>query len=697
MRKHICLLLFTAFTFLAEAQEVEVVLNAGSTETDFKTALNNYAVKTITIKSKIKIKTPNLVVPSDKTLKFFNGALLEFDKSNNGSLIFSNATLEAGRHKIFDFSSFNDDSDYNEKISRISGLLNNDMVYPEWFGASAIETLLSDVEDDDAYAIQMAINCSNGEIKLSEGIYRIEHTLRKERADNSTNFHGVKLIGKGMTSTEFRIMKAGINFLEVSGKNGSDGHKPIFGNILKGFGLNGQHKLKSEGANNGFVFYACKNNDIEDVEIRFFKNAGILFDGNPNLNPDLTASFYTEVKYCFIRDNAVGIFSKINNISPIFTLQSSRVINNLRAGVVWNSSYFHSKMSAISFNGKAIERNPEADTTTYNPLGGFYNANQDNHDGFFEPYRSKGIIIETTELDGNYPSAVTLKSSVGAIIQNCAIQQTDQWIKNFKFSEKGLLHIGGDETIHYVSKGRNQSTKEFAINTSVNNNSISFFRTKGESKIEPNASVIRLSKWGVYSKINNNCFFDNSGNYKLLGDEYFYIREINRANETIYNNEGSYLKLSGLECISEYKIHEANDLHLNKSVNGIHKNFVLKFDLNRENNSRTVRVPNLTAENRMKINTGTLVLSSNDPGQVGCILFYRAVNNPKAIVVFKSDRVHVFTAKASISEKTLNSLYKSDKFNVVVMDNGEIKIKNNYNNNLYVTATFLEKLGMFEQ
>jgi len=678
------------FSQVCQAQIIDVHLPGGSS-IDIINAINQLdnssgePYGTIYIEGNI-IVNKNISIPKKVILSFKNNTKLIINGLNDKTIHFENAYIDANKFQIFEFLSFG--ANYDDKISRITGKVKNNTVYPEWFGGSPIETTGgSEYALDDSYAIQLSINLTGSIVEFSAGNYRIYNTLKKVR-NNDENINGVSFIGAGIKETSLLVMKDSINFIEIKGLDGSSGHKPIEGNTFKNFRLSGQSV-----ASNGFYLFASVNNSFENLEIHHFLENAILFDGNPDLNPDLTASFLTNIKFCNIRDNKVGIFSKINNVSPTLTLSNSRVNRNFRSGIIWNSSYFHSVDSSISFNGRSIEGDENIDLTDNNPLGGFYNEVQNNYgdDHFYSPYYSKGIIIETTELDGNYPSAIVLKSSTSALIRNNALQQTDQYFANFKFSQKGLISIGGDNINSYVQNGENKTYRELSRNTVIENNRISFNKTKTETQIDTDAAIIRVSKWGIYSKIRNNCFEDNAGtNNSILGNinGYKYIKEYSRENITTdWDNEDSYVKLIDNECIADSKIDSANDLYLSKFKKPNKKDYAAKFDFGDE---IIIEVPTIKEENGLEVKAGSFILSSNDPGAISGLFFYRSVLYPQIHSAYSSSRISTTTSNSNnIPIDILNN------FNICVFDNGTIRLKSNYPNTIYIAITFLEKIGMY--
>jgi hypothetical protein len=698
--KTLTLLLFIC-ALTMKAQTIEGTLSGGNSSdilnmmATFDTDPTN-PIGTITIDGDIQIDQLT-IIPKDVVLRFFNGAKLIVDKNvGNPSIKFENSIIDAEKFQIIEFLHFG--SNYEDKISKVTGVIRNSYIYPEWFGGSSIEVNPNDYTFDDAFAIQLAINLTENEVKLSAGTYRIQHTLEKKRIDGEETA-GVKLVGAGIGLTAILVMVHDINFIELRGTDGTEVHagkryNPLKNNVFKNFRLSGQLNANGDGALNGFYLYSTAYNSFENVEIHHFKESGILFDGNPDLNPDWTASLLTTIKFCHIRSNKNGIFNKINNGSPHLRLINSRIEQNFRVGVIWNSSYFHSQASSISFNGRSIQDDPLIDTTSDFPLGGFYNVDQKNYGDtqYHGPYLSKGIIIETTELDGNYPTAVTLKASRNAIIRSNSIQQTDQYLTNFKFSEKGLISVGGNLK-YYQDNGETKKFRELASNTVIENNRISFYKTKGTTEIETDASIIRVGKWAMYTKIRNNCFLDNSAT-SVLGDSsgYKYIREFNRINNDGYGGfdvENSYIKLDDDECISKSKIDVANDLFLDKFNKPNQKDHAKLFY---HGDELIIPVPSMKSENGIEVNGGSFVVSSNDPGAISGLYFYRAINFPQIRSAYSSTYMVTTTCNSSQAPQDT-----PNRFNICVMENGKIRFKSLYQNPIYVTISFIEKIGMYKE
>ncbi|MEW7278962.1 hypothetical protein ABW636_10240 [Aquimarina sp. 2201CG1-2-11] len=632
---------------------------------------------TITIKGNLTIKG-NFTIPEGIELNFFKGNKLIIE---SGVELTINGSINAGVYQIFDGD------------GTITGFPKITETYPEWFGAKVND------EIDDTIAIQKAINFSNTPIKLAEGTYITKTTLKKERTIE--NDEGVKIIGIGISSTIIKVLHEG-NFIEIKGFNGLNSettsgkqHRPIQGNLLKNFTVDGRRVAK-----NGVYFYASRYNDLSNIKIRNFKENGIVFDGNPDINPDLTASIFTKIEHSQIEYNKVGIFNLINNNSPILYLSNSFIVDNFRAGVIWNSSYFHSSESSISFNGTSIRDNPNINNTDDFPLGGFYNAVQNNYgdNKFFGVYVSKGIVLETTEFDGNYPSSITLKSSNGALIANNSIQMTDQYYENFDFSNKGLIAIGG-ENLNINNKTEYQRSR----NTVIENNRISYKKSKDQSIIQNNACIIKLTKWALYTKIMNNCFTDHTAypsnvkNSSGLGIDYKYIKEFSRADENWYNDEDSYLKLFDNECISSdiekdnngndfKRIDIASDLYLSKFNKINSRDFGKRF---KNGDFVTIDVPTIKQKNGVEVKGGSFVISSNDPNSVSGLFFYRADNNPQILAAYSSPRLSFRTLDSSTADVPGN-------LNIIISNNGQIHMKSLLPNDIFINITFIERIGMYD-
>lgn len=699
MKTKIFTLTLLIFSITSKAQTIKAHIPGGNTS-DLVAAIAsfdtdpNVPIGTIFIEGDISINQ-SITIPENVVLRFFNGAKFIIDSTIGNQIVhFENSIIDAKKFQIIQFQNFG--SNYTDKISRLTGKIRNSYIYPEWFGGSSIESNPGDYVKDDSFAIQLAINLTDNEIKLSAGKYRIYHTLQKERT-SGIETSGVKLIGAGIDLTAILVMVDDINFIELRGSDGTviyegQRYNPLKNNVFKNFRLSGQIDENGNGALNGFYFYATKYNNIENVDIHHFKENGILFDGNPDINPDWTASLSTTIKSSSIRSNNAGIFSKINNTSPQLRLINSQINHNFRVGVIWNSSYFHSQASSISYNGRSIQNDTNADANSDFPLGGFYNVDQNNYGNtqYHAPYLSKGIIIETTELDGNYPTAVTLKASRNAVIRSNSIQQTDQYFNNFKFSEKGLISVGGN--LKYYQDGtETKKFRELASNTIIENNRISFYKTKSDTQIEDDASIIRVGKWALYTQIKNNCFLDNSTT-SLLGDDYKYIREFNRINNdgyTDFDSENSYIKLNDNECIRKDKIEIANDLFLNKFNQPNQRDYAKLFSYGDE---LIIPVPSIKSENGTEVKAGSFVVSSNDPGAVSGLFFYRSISFPQIHSAHSS--IYVATATCNEDQTPPET---SNRFNICVLNNGTIRFKSLYQSPIYVTISFVEKIGMYKE
>ncbi|HIP49797.1 MAG TPA: hypothetical protein EYG92_12640 [Lutibacter sp.] len=527
---HITAKYFTFFslfllTISVYSQGKEVILTQGKSQEAFIMAVNNPDVGTISIKTNITVNS-NITIPNTKVLKFYNGNKISV---KSGSLKLNDTYIDAGKYQIFEGEN-------------IKGYLGNDVVLPEWFGAKAND------KQDDAPAIQKAIDLTDAIVKLSKGTYITKSTLKKTRTPQRNE--GVKLVGIGMNSTIISVLHSG-NFIELVGHNGLKKnevcctYKPIKNNLIQDLTIHGNNSKKNKGAANGIMFYAAQYNEIKNVYIRNFKESAIVFEGNPKLNPDWTVSSHSKIFNSQLEYNAIGILNKLNNNSPLLIMEGTFIIRNSYAGVIWNSSYFKSINSTISFNGDASDENS---------LGGFYNAALDYYGEDYSEYYSKGIVIENTELDANYPVAITLKSSKGARIIGNSIQMRDNIRRIKKFTNQGAICIGGDEKITngkvYFERSRN---------TLIQNNSIKYLNYNETTFIEPNACLIKLASGALFTKIDNNCFHTNRP--KELGKTHWFIKEYEKEGETgdFFNYKGSYLRLSNTQCINPKELYKAID------------------------------------------------------------------------------------------------------------------------------------------
>lgn len=118
------------------------------------------------------INADNITLSKDCTLEFTNSG-----KITNGTITFNNTEIVASKHQIF-----------GEDVT-IKGLLKNDAVYPEWFGAKG------DGVTDDSDAIQRAIdNAGHVPVVLTAQNYLIKKTINmiepfgKENINSAFNY-----------------------------------------------------------------------------------------------------------------------------------------------------------------------------------------------------------------------------------------------------------------------------------------------------------------------------------------------------------------------------------------------------------------------------------------------------------------------------------------------------------------------------
>ena len=149
----IFILLFIQASF---AQGGEIFLTTGHTEIDFYNAINDPDINTITFKTNINITQNNKIVPSDKTLRFFEGNKLII---NNGIQLDINGNIDAGLYQIFEI----DNSD------QIEGKPILEYIYPQWFGAKGDK--IKDNTDDLQKSINLAFKFSVP-LKIPSGHYK---------------------------------------------------------------------------------------------------------------------------------------------------------------------------------------------------------------------------------------------------------------------------------------------------------------------------------------------------------------------------------------------------------------------------------------------------------------------------------------------------------------------------------------------
>ena len=147
------MLLFIQASF---AQGGEIFLTTGDTEIDFYDAIDDPDINTITFKTNINITQNNKIVPSNKTLRFFEGNKLII---NNGIQLDINGNIDAGLYQIFEI----DNSD------QIEGKPILEYIYPQWFGAKGDK-----IKDNTDY-LQKSINLAfkfSVPLKIPSGHYK---------------------------------------------------------------------------------------------------------------------------------------------------------------------------------------------------------------------------------------------------------------------------------------------------------------------------------------------------------------------------------------------------------------------------------------------------------------------------------------------------------------------------------------------
>lgn len=106
-------------------------------------------------------------VGNGSILYFFNDGKITTDEENPATLMFSNSTIDASFHQIFDLNVM------------LGGLLRNEAVYPEWWGAKG------DGVTDDAEAINLALhNAGHVPVVLTAENYLVKSTVGVKESEN---------------------------------------------------------------------------------------------------------------------------------------------------------------------------------------------------------------------------------------------------------------------------------------------------------------------------------------------------------------------------------------------------------------------------------------------------------------------------------------------------------------------------------
>jgi hypothetical protein len=371
----------------------------------------------------------------------------------------------------------------------------------KWFGA------VGDGVSDDTTALKSAIKLFN--VYIPAGIYLINGSLQHIRTDEQ----GLSIIGE---SSELVTIKQSGAFDTIQIKRTDANYTHIKGVKLQGF------TIDNDGIGfSGILFYSSWFNSIEDVKIKYCTQSAIYFDGDTNKNPDATATALTTIRNSSLENNLYGIFNLYNNNAPLLYCETVRILNNTKGGAKGNSSYWQFKNCSVSFNG--------SDTATAE--GGIVNMQCPS--AVTPTYQSKGWVIETTELDSNYPVQVDSKTLQSSIVRNCSIQLATNYFTLPEFPQGFLIRVGGD------------GTGDKCLGLSIENNRMSI-NNLDATVYNATASMIYIDEGAVSPLLDNNTWVASDG-FGGAGTNYYLIDEADKSlsvNWSGFDDYEYYAKIS---------------------------------------------------------------------------------------------------------------------------------------------------------
>jgi len=342
-------------------------------------------------------------------------------------------------------------------------------------------------------------------IEQGSGQRRIATALTYVETDTDADTaHGLVMHGDGMGSTIIQNDVIG-TMLFIENDTGTTFAK---GSSLKRFTVIGKG-VSGTPDQVAFRHQAAWYDKYENVKIIKVNGTAVQSGDSSVVDPDSTSSNHILFDTCEFDENVIGFDNPQNNNSPLVQIFNTSIRNNSQGGVRGNSSYIQAQNSSISFNGLA---------DAANAFGGI-DISQQDASAFSDGFRSKGIVIDTTELDTNYPWNVRCLQAETPVIRDCSTQ-----FRDYSTIDWVALGIATFPDAQFIFGGSGANEKCFEA--SFENNRVSIV-ANGNLAVNPTGhSIISIGVNGVsteFRKISYNLDFAGSGS--SLGDKFHIITE----------------------------------------------------------------------------------------------------------------------------------------------------------------------------
>lgn len=470
---------------------------------------------------------------------------------------------------------------------------------------------------DNAPAYQRAIELQKNlglSIREGSGRFRIATPLTYTTSDlDIDTANGFVFSGEGMGKTIIQNDVVG-TMLFIENDTGTTFAK---GNSLKRFTIIGKG-VSGSPDQVALRHQAAWYNKYENVKISKVNGTAVQSGDSDSIDPDATASVQFSFDTCEFDENVIGFNNPQNNNSPVVIFLNSSVRNNSRGGIRGNSSYIQLKNCSLSFNGI---------TDSSNAFGGL-DIMQQAGSSFSDGYRSKGVIIDSTELDTNYPFNARFLQAENPVIRNCSTQFRDypgiDWAGNgiTEFPDAQFV-FGGSGVNERCFEG---SIKDCRVSIVAN----------GNLPVNPTGhSIVQIGINGIgtnFAKINYNLDFTGSGS--SLGDKFHIITENQKTGS--FDNRKYYVEydypksnlstsdiLNGFNQCFHKKIFPS---FAAQTGDGMHFAFLLNDDTVKQ-----IPLPQLTSDSPAGANYNHFAITIN--GTINAIYALRCAGSPASTIL----------------------------------------------------------------
>ena len=511
---------------------------------------------------------------------------------------------------------------------------------------------------DDTTALQVALDAAidlKKPLYVPSGTYIVSSTLNWIRTGD--DFPPLILIGDGVESTIFTNKVSGGAMLFING--GQSGTDFIRGSKLEAFSIKGDGAATTS---DGIYLSGCWQTQMMRVSINSLSGTAVSIGGLTGQNPDNTATANTLISNCNLDSNAKGLVSEVNNNTPNLSILESSIRNNSLSGIEYNSSYLTVRDSSVSFNGLSNQASA---------VGGITIEQQDGAN-----YRCKGLLIERTELDSNYPHQVKITAAELPVLKACSIQMSDQYVTLTSGMPPSQIILGGTATDERVW---GPVVKDCRL--SVNNT----------TPVAWNSHVFfKLFDGCVGAKLEHFMFnFSDSGTG--LGTNYFYISEDAKAggNHSAYDSRKYYVDYD--QPILSYPTGSLNDtaIAVQYPKSFARNNFTLNHGSAVDDDTAII-IP--TPDNETNGgNYGSIVITIAGNAAYSGIIGYRGESSPACYIIAGAASITVTTGVLT------GTTGVDTELTVSAHSDGNLYIENRLGSTQNVQVTFLMSTGFYDQ